>query len=269
MIYTGSGAFLTSADAHILVNSLALTIAGPARIAKDAGLKKVGVLVVDVPSTAAVYPKLGPAIFGAAGVGVEISLVPPATADMTPQVQTLISKGAGELVVIGPEAFCVSGLKAAKTLAFQGKIVMAPTCLTDAVARVPGGVAGVTVTTGAALDPGSKEVVLYNAVMSKYANGARTDGVATGGYATVLALIRALSSIAGEVTAASVGVSLATMGATALPLAEGVTFKCDRKQPVTPAVCSTNIFAATLDANGKPKDFRLLDVSSILAGLAH
>src|SRR5262249_29957343 len=155
-----------------------------------------------------VYPILGPKIFGAAGIDVKVTLVPTSTADMTPQAQTLINNGVQEVMLLGAEAFCISAAKALRTLGFTGLLVLNPSCNTDAVHQGIGNNDNVRATSGTSPDPNNPEVVLYKAVMAKYAPGERTDGLAAGGYAIVLAMVRAMSGISGDVTPASVEANL-------------------------------------------------------------
>ncbi len=56
------------------------------------------------------------------------------------------------------------------------------------------------------------------------------------------------------------------MPPTPMPLADGVTFQCDGQQvDIAPNICSTDALTTTLDAEGRPTTYEVLDGSALLA----
>jgi branched-chain amino acid transport system substrate-binding protein len=257
---------LLSPDAYVLTNTLG-GLAAPIQLAKDSGAKHVAVLVYDVPAAAGPVKALGGPLYKKAGLDVDFIAVAPGTPDMTPQVQSAISKGADEFAVLGDPGFCVSGLSALSTLGFEGDRIVNTQCLgPDSAKSIPGGLAGVKVATTESLDASDPEVALYEAVLEHYAPKTPPHVAATSGaYAVVVALARALSGFNGELTKDAIPGALAAAAPAKMPLLDGQTFKCDRKTfSLTPAVCSAGMTIVTLDADGNAKDSKPFDSKPIL-----
>ncbi len=243
---------LLSSDATTLGNPLA-ALAAPIKLAKQDSVDKVAMIYVDLPAAAQLKP-LGESLYKSNGIGFTTTAVPLGTPDVTPQVQSAISSGAKEFLVIGDDSLCVNSLKALKTLGFSGKVVSNTNCLiTSAAKALPGGFNGLYIATIQSPDPKDSEVALSNAVFATYAPGATTVGTTTtAGYGTVLAFARAMKGLTSDqATAAGITATLKAMAPMPMPLLEGGTFQCSRKvAPLTPAVCSNSAALVSLNAEG-------------------
>lgn len=166
---TANPAIVTSPDAFVLSNPFA-AIAAPAAIAKKRGAKKVGLVVIDVPATTGPITALAKPIYEKAGIGFDMINISPQVADMTPQIQQAINDGNDLLVIGGTDQFTISAIKATKQLGFEGDIVLAGGSSAASVAAVlPGDLKGVTTVGPLTNDADDPDVLLYGAVMAKYA----------------------------------------------------------------------------------------------------
>jgi branched-chain amino acid transport system substrate-binding protein len=259
---------LTKPGAFALANLVASLIAGPAGIARTKGVTRAAVVVIDVPAASGPVKALGPAIYKNAGVALDVVTVPPGTADMTPQIEAELAKKPGQFAVIGDQGFCTSALKAIKTLGYTASIVINPECIAaGTAASIPGGYAGVTVTTwNSSTEHTTPDYKLYSAAMDTYANGAPQGGVAPGGYMVVRAFADVMAKSTGEITAASVMSAFSSM-ASPVPfqMGGGTTFQCGTK-PVAflPNVCASQILEGPLDAQGNSSSFQILDTLDLM-----
>ena len=253
-----------AASVFVLTNSIATTIAGPAGVAADAGIKKAGILVIDVPSASGAAKQAAPIFYKNAGVTPDIIVVPPGQADMTPQVQAGISAGDGAFALFGSAPFCTSAIKALTTVGFKGPVTAIEQCVDQTSAKATnGGYKGVNVLTSR--NSTNKEYAQYLAVMRKYAKGVDTGGVAPGGYTAVLALVRALPNLTGDVTAQTISAGMAAAPPTPLPLGGGIMFQCNGKQvSLAPPICTTQVLKAKFTAKAIPVGFKVFDTSSLL-----
>jgi branched-chain amino acid transport system substrate-binding protein len=253
-------------NSYVLTNSLS-NFVGPAKFAQNAGSKRAAVVGIDVPGVTQPLKQIGSVFYKNAGVTLDIVPVPPGTPDMTPQIQTELSKNPDQIQVIGDAAFCTSALKAMKTLAFSKTTIVISQCVSPTSAQgISGGYAGmkeITVTSSGAADP---DVKLFNDVMKAYAPSTGIQEITPGAFGTVLAFQRAMSGLTGDVTPASVESTFASMPSQPLPLGAGNTFQCNGKQiSFAPAICSTGVLVTTLDTSGAPTGgFQPLDVSGLL-----
>jgi branched-chain amino acid transport system substrate-binding protein len=242
---------LLSKYGYALGNPLTV-IGAPIKTAKDDGVKKVGMVYIDIPALAG-FKGIAQPLYDKSGIGLVSTGIPPGTPDVTPQVQAALSSGAEEFMVIGDSTLCINTLKALKTLGFTGKILINVQCLGGLAAAVPGGIAGVMVATTSSSDPRDPDVALYDAIAAKYASGTPAHGVnAEPGYAVVMGFARAMKGLkAGAVTSADIVQALTSMSPQRVPLLADQTFQCNRKiAPLTPAVCSNGAAIETLDAAG-------------------
>jgi len=251
--------------AFILTNGLGSAIVGASGIARDNGVKKAAILVIDVPAASGPLKAAAPLFYKNAGVTPDVIPVPPGTADMTPQVQAGISKGDGQFAIVGDPPFCTSAIKAIRGVAFHGPVVAVPQCVNEtSAAAVNGGFKGVYILTPYTLDPKDPDVKTYQAVMAKYAKGVETGANAPGGFVAVVAFARAMAGLTGDMTPASVSATVKAMPETPLPMGGGIMFKCDGKQiAVVPNVCSTQLLEATLDADGKAGSYKLYETADL------
>jgi len=256
---------ILSKDAIVFQNGLGLILAGPAGLARDAGVKKAAILVLDLPAASGPVKAASPLFYKNANVTADIIPVPLGAADMTPQVQAAIANGDGQFNVVGQPGFCTSAIKAIRTLGFKGPVVVIQQCIDSSSASATnGGYEGVKMLTSITSDPNDNDLKVYNAVMDTYAKGAEKGGVASNGYQAVVGFVKAMSGLTGEVTPQAIVAAFRSMRETPLPLGGGITFKCDGKQvTIAPALCSTKVLEATLDANGQPTSTKLIDTADL------
>jgi branched-chain amino acid transport system substrate-binding protein len=257
---------LSGTNTYVLTNGIGSALAGPAGIARDAGVKKVGILVTDVPAASGPVKAAAPLFYKNANVTADVIVVPVGQADMTPQVQAGISGGDGAFAMVGNPAFCTGAIKALTTVGFKGPIIAIPQCVDQSSASATnGGYKGVKVLTAANTDPKNKDYKQYLAVMKKYAKGVDNGGVAPGGYANLIALVKALPNLTGDVTKETVASGLAAMAATPLPLGGGITFQCNGQQiSIAKASCSTQVLEATYNAKAIPGNFKVFDTADLV-----
>ena len=230
----------------------------------ESGAKRAAVLVTDVPAASGPVKTLGTVFYKNAGATLDVVTIPLGTADMTPQVQSELSKNPDQFALVGDSAFCNSAVKAIRTLGFSKPIIGIPQCL-PFTQTIPGGLTGVKILTAASTDPSDSEVKLYDAVMATYAPGTNAAGdVTSGGYAAVLGFARAMTGLSGDLTAANINSALASMSPQPLPLASGVTFQCNGKAlSFFPGICSTGALQTDLSQDGKPTTYKPFDAADV------
>jgi len=118
------------------------------------------------------------------------------------------------------------------------------------------------------LDPADPEFEVFQAVVDRYADQDVTDlsmDFIADGYISVVGFARLMEDYAGDDSAASVQEHLD--GATGeLPLSGGVEMTCGNS-PIdfVPAFCSMSTWIISLDAEGQPTDFEMVDVVPLFA----
>ena len=261
--YTAASSdIILKSGADLLTNPIGL-IAAPAKLAKDAGINKAGYIIIDVPAATGPITAIAKPIFKKAGVTLDVIPISPQVADMTPQIQQAISAGDKEFAITGTDEFVASALKALKQLGFEGQIVLGAPVSRAGVKSVPGGIKGVLLATSVTSDPTDKDVQLYNAILATYNKGMAPDAYGPDFFATAMAFDEALTGNKSAVDAASISATLSSMPKPlGLPMGGGITYKCGSKPvPYAPNICSTNVLKATLDAQGQPHGFTLLNVA--------
>jgi branched-chain amino acid transport system substrate-binding protein len=259
---------LSTPDVFIMENGLGYGLAGPAKLAAQAGDKRAAIVVTDVPAAAGAVKAAAPMFYGNVGVKVDVVPIPPGTADMSPQIQAELSHSPGLMDIIGVPAFCAQAIRAMKSVGFQGTIVVLSPCANASTATTAGDLTGVKVVTSTTTDPNSAEFKLYAAVMSKYSPGKDQSGLTPDGYQANLGFARALAGLTGGVTRQSISAALKRMNATPMPLADGITFKCDGTAVpvIAPNICASAVLSGALGAQGQvdAKGYSVLDVSDVL-----
>jgi branched-chain amino acid transport system substrate-binding protein len=259
---------LTMPGISVMENGLGYGLAGPAKLAEQAGYATAAIIAPDLPSSAGAIKVAAPLFYGNAKVKVDVVPVPPDAADMTPEIQAELSHSPGQFHIIGVPAFCARAIQALRSVNYTGDIIVISNCIDSTTAKTAGSLKGLKIVTVSSSDPNSAEFKLFSAVINKYAAGADLASGVTSGYQATVGLARGLGRLTGDVTRASIATALKTMVATPMPLADGITFKCDGHQvPVlAPNICSTDVLAGTLDADGKidTKGYSVLDVSDVL-----
>lgn len=258
---------LLSKTAFVITNGLG-SLAAPPYLLQQSGGKRGAIVVINVPAAVGPVDQIGPIFYKNAGATLDTVAVSPGVADMTPQIQAEIDKKPDQVSIIGNDTFCISAIKALRTVGYTKPIVVIPTCISDAARKALGSeLNGVVEITSGSTDPAAHEVALYEAVMAAYAPGTPpyASSVTAGGYAVVLSFARAMTGLTGAITPASVFKTAESMQPQPLPLADGLTFQCNQKQvSFAPAVCSTGFLATTLNSSGQPTTYKPLDLSGIL-----
>jgi branched-chain amino acid transport system substrate-binding protein len=255
---------LGTPGAYSMANPLAV-YGVPAAYAQRIGAKNAALLVIAIPGASGPASTLGPLFFKNAGVNLKVVVIPPGTADMTPQVQTTLSASPKLFYILGDPTFCTSAIKAVKTLAPTAQMAMYYTCISQNATGIPGGYGGIKTVTSNVLQSGDKEYQLYQAIQAKY-NGS-TANIASSGYAPMLGLIRALN--AAKLTDTSAKGVLAALKAAPpvpLPLGGGATFQCNGKAvSLSPFICSAAGTIADTDASGALSNFKSIGSAAIYA----
>jgi branched-chain amino acid transport system substrate-binding protein len=255
-----------------LVNPLPAVFGLPVSVAQSAGADKIAFVVIDVPVAVAAFESNGQEILDRAGLDYELVRVPPGTADMTPQMQEVVSSGAGVVQVMGNDSFCIAVYQGLRAAGYDGAITSVSQCITDATREaLPGELDGISVISSIALgatdDPSYQ---LYEAAMDAYGDDVRdVAGIyAPGAYTVMSALATSLEGISGDITPQSVAQTVKAMPEQELPGGGGATFRCGGSAvPSLPAVCTNQWLRATLDADGRPTGYDVEDSSDILEGL--
>ena len=262
----GAPEIIAAQDAFLLANPIA-TLAAPAKIANQNGVKKAGIIIIDVPAATAPLKSIAEPLYTKSGV--ELSLIPisPQTADMTPQIQQAIGDGVQQFSVIGTDEFNAQGIKTLKQLGYDGKIIMvtAPTkAVVDNVGD--GGLDGVIYLTSATSDPKDADVQLYDAVMQTYAEDTTPTAQSAWSFALLMATINALKGADAAVDGPSIAKAISSMPTPLpLPLGAGLNYRCGAKVvSFLPSVCTDNALSTTLDAQGNGQSYQKLDVSEYM-----
>lgn len=263
--------FVTSADprdvgATILTNGIVALAAGPASVFVDAGVKRAAVIGIDVPAAAAALQTSVKLFYEKAGLDVDLVLISPDTADMTPNIQAALTKDPGGMTIVGDPLFCTKAMSAIASSGFDGTLVVINQCFNDAFVEATTNLEGAVMLTTATSAPDSKEYQLYKAIAAKYApKDVNLAATSPSAYQAVIGFARAMNGFTGDVTTESVAQQLADMSEQPMPLMDGITFRCDGKQvTISPAICSQDVLETTLDAKGAPTEFTILRGGDLL-----
>ena len=226
----------------------------PISIAEDQDLDKVTVVVVDVPAATTFYSTIAPDIFDEAGLELEVIAIPPDQADLTPQMTEIANGDPTSVHIVGQDSFCIAGINGLFGAGFDGPISMlSGSCDTDAVkTALKDKLEGVYVSSATANgDIEDEGIELWNAIVDEYGVDVEPDkGMTT--FITVLAFRRALESLTGDVTPASVRSTIRAMEPAPLPGGGGMDFRCSGKaRPLLPAVCANGNLRSQLDDMGE------------------
>lgn len=253
----------------VMADPAAFVVTTPIGVAKKAGAHEVSVIVLDLPIATDIYRGDTPNLFKRQHLKFDLVPVAIGTPDMTPQAQQIVAKNPnGVVAVVGNDQFCIAAFNGLAAVGFRGKIVTISQCLTDALRKaIPGNrLQGISVAAIAPQgDNSDASMRQYEAVLAKYATTHvdPNDAVPLMVYSSFGALSVAAKHLQGAVTPSSVINAFRTMPSSVLPGAGGRHFQCNGKASATEAaVCSVSVFAATLDANGQPKTFQLVNDSS-------
>jgi branched-chain amino acid transport system substrate-binding protein len=244
---------LTTPGVFVLTNSLSY-YGTPIQDAAQAGVKKLDLLVINVPAAAGPAAQLAPLLGSNVGVAVKVVAVPTGTADMSPQVASALKDKPGGFFMLGDPTFCTTALKAVKSLAPTTKVWGIDRCIgPSGGASIPGGYEGVRIVSAADLDTSRPDGAIYAAALAKYGDGEKVESQSGVGYTAVLGMVLALNAAkVTDVTPAAITAGMKAMPATPLPLSAGGTFQCDGKQiQLAPNVCAAGGVISTADKDGK------------------
>ena len=266
IVYSASSPKLfTDPDSTFILTNTLFGLGGlPLSVAKEAGVSKISVVVIDLPVTTAYYKSIGAATFEAEGIELKLIPVAPGTADMTPFLQGL---GDDTLVhVVGNDGFCIPAFNALQAVGFEGPVTTVSLCVTDATREqapaelLDGLVVQATSPIGDANDP---DMQLYQAILNHYASDQDVDpenGFGVSMFTTVMGLVDAVGGLSGEVTAETVLAAIKAMPQKELTSGGGVFYRCNGKaHPLFPALCGLGGLRATLDADGEPTGYEVVD----------
>ncbi|CAN5151374.1 ABC transporter substrate-binding protein [soil metagenome] len=262
-------AALSSPNYFSLFNGLSY-FGVPAADAGNQGITKAVMVVIAVPGAEGPARTVGTALYANAGVDLEVTAVPPGTADMTPQITAASASNPGLYHVFGNESFCTPAIQAIKTVDPDAAITVISQCLSDAGAKsIPGGYEGVRVVTTSDLDPSDDETKLFSAILEKYGDGAAESVISASGYSPMLGLINALNAAEiTDVSPAGVIAALRSAPPTTYPLGAGAKFQCNGEQmAISPNVCTADGILASATADGKLENYELVPADADLYSL--
>lgn len=254
--YSGASASeLTSPNSFLWTGGFPAVLASMAKHAAAEGHEAVTLFVTDNAAALGGAKAMGEPAFEAAGVKLNIVPIPLGTPDTTPQVSAGLKNDPGAVGIVGDGTMCTSVLSSLQTLGSDVEKMVINYCLEPAVIEAVGndGVDGSTVITSTDATSDDDEVVLYKAILGKYAPGTETAGNASAGYQSMMGLIRAAADVQGEGTAKDFVAALSKAKDVPLPLGAGLTFTCDGEQlPGMPAACSGSSITGTVEDGTVP-----------------
>lgn len=269
-VFTGGAldkASLSTPGIYHMGNSLLSVLAGPAQVAANIGATQAAIAVVDNPAASGALEESAPLFYGNVGVEVDIVAIPIDTPDVSPQILAELTKDPGLFQIVGDAPFCGKVMRALESAGYEGAIIVIPHCLEGASSSDLPNLEGVIVLSTNSTDSSAPEVQLYNAVLDAYAKNDDLDRFsgALAGYQAVVGLTRALAALQGDVTAETIKAALDSMPATPYPLADGLTFQCNKKQvSIAPNICTNSSLQTTLDGSGNGTTYEVLDGSKVL-----
>lgn len=260
---------LTTPNVFVLTGGYPGTLGAYAQHAKDNGVKKFAMIVIDVPSATGAAQTLGGIVFKKAGVDYSVVPVPPGTPDLTSQVQAAVSDGADAIGVTGDVTFCTSFFQAYQTLALTiPKYIISP-CVDPTVISSLGDVLDGSILATTAGD--GPDTATYAAMVDKYGDGNIdpnpniSAGVA-GGVGAVMDLANLLDGYDGDVTPEAVITQAKTAKDVPIWGSGGLTISCDGSAvSILPNVCSASFQIGTVDAKGSISGLAPVDASALYA----
>ncbi|HWF21098.1 MAG TPA: ABC transporter substrate-binding protein [Acidimicrobiales bacterium] len=246
---------LTTTGSFALTGGFPADLGAIALQAKQKGLKKVAMLVSDVPAAITGAQTLGGLVFKSAGVGFKVIPVEPGTADMTPQLQSAVSWGAAAVGITGDLTLCTSFLKGYQTLSLKLPKYLVGPCVAPSVVQSLGSVLKGSYTAGTSLT-GTKDAATYAAMTKKYAPSVSPNPNVSAnqlsGTESVWALVSLMTGYTGDVSASTIQSQLESRKNVPLPLSGGLTFTCNGTAiPLLKSVCSATTYLGVLTAKGQ------------------
>jgi branched-chain amino acid transport system substrate-binding protein len=276
LFFQTNGESMLSDDttSFVMANPVATFFGVPLAVAEAEGADTIAFVNIDVPVALTMFESgIADEVTSSAGLDYELIKIPPGTADMTSQMQEVVSSGAGVVQIVGNDAFCIAALQGLNAVGYEGKVTSISQCITDATREAvpPEQLEGVSITStmavGATDDPAYQ---LYDAVMGEYGDEVEDidNALAMGAYTVISSLAMSLDGVEGDVTTETAAAAIKAMPEADFPGADGLTFQCGGSAfPAQPAVCTNQSLRATLDAEGLPSTYEPVDSTAILEGL--
>jgi branched-chain amino acid transport system substrate-binding protein len=247
------------------LSALQTVIVGSAKAAK---IKKATVVVIDVPAATQIFADTTP--FEKAGLSLDVVPVALGTADMTPQMQKVVSNNPkGEVFVLGNDTFCIAAFNGLRTAGFKGLVTTGSACLSDATrTAVPADfLKGIIVSATSPIDtPKDPSMKQYAAVLDKFGASGVDKTRATGAtvFQGITGMNVATQALKGDATPATIIAAAKAMPWSVLPASGGYHFRCNGKASAAePATCTNALLLATLDAKGKATSYNKVNDAQI------
>lgn len=255
-----SSAELTTPGTFMWTGGFPADLAGMAAYSAQHSYKKVTAFIINTPSAIEGAQEIGDPAFKAAGVGFSIEAVPGGVADATPQVTAGLKGNPGAVAIIADASTCTSILQALNTVAPGTPVLANTSCLNTSTLTALGSAAnGLKIFGRSDTQSGNAEAQLYQYVMKTYYPTANPTGDTVTGYQGMLGLVRALSSLTGDPTSASITAAIKAARNVPLPAGAGLTFTCNGKAMAgLPSNCSSGDVVLTVE-NGKGTDPQVIN----------
>lgn len=238
--------------------------------AKAQKTKKASAVVIDVPAATQIFADTTP--YKKAGVDLEMTPVALGTADMTPQMQKVVTDNPkGVVHVVGNDSFCIAAFNGLRTAGFKGQVTAIPQCFSDATrTAVPADfLEGIKITAPSPIDtPKDPSIKQYYAVLNKFGasdvDKSRQTGLSM--FLGITGLDVATENLKGAATPASIIAAAKAMPWSVLPGSGGYHVRCNGKaDPKVPATCTAATLLAMLDAQGKATKYVVVGDTQIPA----
>lgn len=268
MFHSANGAPLRDSESTFAITDSAFSLINfPIQLAKEKDAGKVTAVTIDVPSATGIYRTAAPSAFDEAGVELSVVPIPPGTADMTPQMQSIASGDPGIVEVTGNDAFCIAAFNGLRAVGFTGTVTGVSQCITDRTRKaVPGDfLEDMPVPATVPLGTDNPATQMINAVATIYGKDVDTGRTAAMAMFTVFAAFQsATGGISGEVSPETIIAAIKEMPEKELPAAGGLRFRCNGKaDPDLPAVCVRGGLVTTLDDEGQPTEYEVIGSTPI------
>jgi branched-chain amino acid transport system substrate-binding protein len=175
-------------------------------IGKVLKVKHIAIMYFDNPQGASLLPQIEPTLKNAGVTDITTIPLSPTSADPSPQAALVESSGAQAVYVDIPNG-CGAVLKALSSVGFTGKVLGIDPCSAPPVLAAGGaGANGMQIASPFYLQTGSNpQAVLFRAALAKWAaKGTFIDSISSAGFATVINVRNALSTISGKLTTAKI-----------------------------------------------------------------
>ena len=234
----------------------------PTAVAAANNIKNVAVAVIDVPAATSFWEQEGPANFKKSGLTLDLVRIPIGAADVTPQMQRIVSSGKKTLVhIIGADSTCIAVLNGLKAVGFTGPVTLVQQCVDDATRKaVPASVLnGINMSaTSPVGDPNDPGLQLYQQKIAPQVSGQADPGSAAElMFISVMAFHVAMQGVTGDVTPQTVVTTIKGMPSQLLPGGGGVHFRCNGKAVAAyPALCVRGGLVTQLNDKGQPTTYK-------------